>query len=186
MRHSQAWAVAAVAAALVMGAGCVSRSAYNHDLAIERSRTEAERLKTAAAQEKLDQANLDVKKAWDTLAQKETDYTANQKAADNARRQLSGLRAQIEQLRNTEKTTKAESDKAAKASSEAAEKLKKLQEQFDAAQKENADLRELAEKQKAEIAALKARLEGNSSLAPPPIHTMPMMPGPTAPAAAGT
>ncbi len=112
MRYSKAWAVAAVAAALVAGAGCVTRSTYNHDLAIERSRTEAERLKTAAVQEKLDQANQDVKKAWDTLAQKAADYTTNQKAADDARRQLAGLRQQIDQLQNAERTTKAAADKA--------------------------------------------------------------------------
>ncbi|MGO8705583.1 MAG: hypothetical protein ACLQVA_17360 [Candidatus Brocadiia bacterium] len=183
MRYSKAWAVAAVAAALVAGAGCVSRSTYNHDLAIERSRTEAERLKTAAVQEKLDQANQDVKKAWDTLAQKAADYTTNQKAADDARRQLAGLRQQIDQLKNAERTTKATTDKA---NTDAAEKLKKLQDQFDAAQKENADLRELAGKQKAEIAELRARLEESGSAPRPPIHTAPTMPATGAPAPAGT
>ena len=187
MWHSQALAVAAVAAALVTGAGCVTRSTYNHDLAIERARTEAERLKTAAVREKLDQANKDVKKAWDALAQKAADYTANQKAADNARRQVSGLRQQIERLQNSvkdaEKNAKAAADKAEKASNDEAEKLKKLQDQFDAAQKENAALRELAEKQKAQIAELKARLEENSSAPAPPIHTMPMMPATSAPPA---
>ena len=81
-----------------------------------RSRTEAERLKTAAVQEKLDQANQDVKKAWDTLAQKAADYTANQKAADDARRQVAGLKQQIERLQNSvkeaEKNAKAAADKA--------------------------------------------------------------------------
>jgi chromosome segregation ATPase len=183
MRHSRAWAVAAVAAALVMGAGCVTRSTYNHDLAIERSRTEAERLKTAIVQEKLDRANQDVKKAWDAIAQKAADYTTNQKAADDARRQLAGLRQQIDQLKNADKTSKAAADKA---SSEQAEKLKKLQDQCDAAQKENAELREIAEKQKAQIEELKARLEEKGSAPRPPIHTAPMMPATNAPAPAGT
>ena len=67
-----------------------------------------------------------------------------------------------------------------------AEKLKKLQDQFDAAQKENADLHELAEKQKAQIADLQARLGENGSPVRPPIHTAPMMPATGAPAPAGT
>jgi chromosome segregation ATPase len=163
MRHSQALAIAVALAALAAGAGCVTRSTYNRDLAAERAETEAERLKAAALQQKLDQANRDVKKAWDALAQKESDYTANQRATDDARRQLSGLRQQVERLQNNikdaERNTKAAADKAEKASRDEAEKLKSVGEQLDTAQKENAALRDLAEKQRAQIAELKAEVE---------------------------
>jgi chromosome segregation ATPase len=167
MRHSQAVAAAVVIAALAAGPGCMTRSAYNRDLAAERARTETEQLKAAALQEKLDRANQDVKKAWDALAQKEADYTANQRAADDARRLLSGLRRQVEQLQNsikeTERNSKAAADKAEKASRDEAEQLMTVLDELEAAQKENAVLRDLAEKQKAEIAELKARIEGKQA-----------------------
>jgi chromosome segregation ATPase len=171
MRNLQTFVVAAVAAAMLAGVGCVSRGTYNHDLAVERARTEAERLKAAAIQEKLDQANQDVKKSWDALTQKAADYTANQRAADDARRQVSGLKQQNERLQNNvkdaEKNAKAAADKAEKASNDAAEKLKALQDQLDTAQKEVSALREMDEKQKAQIAELKARL-GEKDSAPAP------------------
>jgi chromosome segregation ATPase len=182
MRHLQAWAVVVVAAALAAGAGCVTRSTYNRDLAVERARTDAERLKAAAFQEKLEQANQDVKKSWDALAQKAADYTANQRAADDARRQLSGLKQQVERLQNSikeaERNAKAAADKTEKASHDEAEKLKNLQDQFEAAQKENSALRELAEKQKAQIAELQARLEEKGSVPAPPIQPPPSAPVP--------
>jgi autophagy-related protein 11 len=190
MWHLRALALAAVAAALVTGAGCTTRSTYHRDLAIEQAKTQAERLKAATLQEKLDQANKDVKKAWDALAQNAADYTANQKAADDARRQVAGLRQQIERLQNSlkdaEKNAKAAADKAEKASKDEAEKLKNLQDQFATAQKENAALREGVEKQKAQIAELTARLEEKSSVPAPPLHPAPTTPTTSAPAPAGT
>jgi chromosome segregation ATPase len=189
MRHSRALAVAAIAAALATGSGCVTRSTYERDLAAEQSRTETERLRIASLQEKLDQANKDVKKAWDALAEKAVAYTANQKAADDARRQVAGLKQQIERLQNSskdaEKNAKAAADKAEKASNDAAEKLKKLQDQFDAVQKENAALRELAEKQYAQIAELKARLEEKNPVPAPPVQPTTTTPATNAPAPAG-
>jgi chromosome segregation ATPase len=171
MWHSRALAVAAVAAALLAGPGCVTRSAYQRDLAAEQARTEAENSKNAALQAKLDQAAKDIRKAQDTLSEEAADYTANQKAADAARGQVAGLKRQIEQLQNSakdaEKNAKAAADKAEKASKDEADKLRKLQDQADAAQKENAALHELVEKQKAQIAELKAQLDGKSSLPAP-------------------
>ncbi len=171
MRHLRALSVVAVAAALVAGTGCVSRGTYNHDLAVERARTEAEQVKTAAIQEKLDQANQDVKKAWDKFAQQAADYTANQRATDDARRQVSNLKQQNERLqanvKDAEKNAKTAADKAEKASNNATEKLKSLQDQFDAAQKDISALRELAEKQKVQIAELQARLGEKESVPTP-------------------
>jgi chromosome segregation ATPase len=181
MWHSRAWAAAAVAAALVTGAGCVTRSAYERDLAAERQKTAAVQVKLDQANMKLDQAHKDVKKAWDTLAQKAADYTANQKAADEARGQVAGLKRQIESLQTADKNAKAAAEKADQASKE---QMKKLQDQLDAAQKENADLREVAEKQKAQIAELKARLEEKSSVPAPPIQPT-TTPTTAAPAPAG-
>ena len=151
MWTSRALAAAAVAATLVMSAGCVTRNTYNRDLAAEQARTEQAQLKTAVVQEKLDQANKDIKKAWDALAEESADYTANQKSADAARAQVAGLKKEIERLQNsakeTERTTKSATDKAEKASKEDADKLKKLQDQLDAAQKEIAELKaHIAEK----------------------------------------
>jgi len=170
MRQLQTFVVAAVAAAVLAAAAALAGDLQSR-LAVERARTEAERLKVAAIQEKLDQANQDVKKSWDALAQKAADYTANQRAADDARRQVSGLKQQNDRLQNNikdaEKNAKAAADMGEKASNDAAEKLKALQDQFDTAQKEVSALREMAEKQKAQIVELKARL-GEKDSAPAP------------------
>jgi chromosome segregation ATPase len=152
MRYSKPWAALAVAAALAAGAGCITRSTYDRDLAAERARTDVERQKAAALQAKLDQADRDLKKAWDALSQKAADYTANQQATDDARRQVASLKQQNERLQNSVK----DADKNAKAATDNAEKLKAAQDQLAAAQKENAALHELVEKQKAKIEKLEA------------------------------
>ena len=173
MWNSRTLALVAVAAALTMGAGCVTRSTYQHDLAAEQAKTATAQVKAAALQEKLDQANKDVTKAQDTVAQKADDYIANQKAADNARGQVANLKQQVERLQASEKNSKEAADKAGK---EQAEKLKALQDQVDAAQKENASLREAAEKLKAQIGELKAQVEGKSP-APAPTTSAPVPAG---------
>ena len=120
---------------------------------------------TKAGQEKLDQANKDVKKAWDALDQKASAYMSNQKAVDDARRQVAGLKQQIERLQNSikdaEKNAKAAMDKAVKASNDEAEKLK------------------------AQIAELKARLEEKGSIPAPPVQPTTTTPTTSAPAPAG-
>ena len=177
MRYPQVLAVLVTALA-ASGAGCVSRITYNHDLMTERA-------KVVALQEKLDRANRDVKKAQDALAEKAAEYTANQKATDDARRQLSQSRQQVERLQNsvkeTEQNAKTAAAQAEKASRDAAEKYKNLQDQFEVIQRENVALREVGERQTKRIDELTKRLEGVRSPSPLPPTVQPMAPARNSP-----
>ena len=94
------------------------------------------------------------------------------------------MRQQVERLQNSvkeaDRNAKATADKTEKASRDEAEKLKDLQNQFDATRNENATLRELTEKLKAQIAELQARPQEKGSVPAPPVQPTPSAPAPAA------